>query len=151
MDFTDCQSYSSDMMHAIEDLIARQTHGQQVVAASSTQVEYIDACDACQNDLSLHYSLGQPIELFQRKPINICVDNQGAKCIATSKIYCILMDYEFAVQAHQLEVSRDAGLCYKKDFEDVVCMHWKQCCKHIDQTSGQCETRTVNHNAASRS
>eukprot|EP00241_Pyramimonas_parkeae_P009870 CAMPEP_0114244830 /NCGR_PEP_ID=MMETSP0058-20121206/11555_1 /TAXON_ID=36894 /ORGANISM="Pyramimonas parkeae, CCMP726" /LENGTH=122 /DNA_ID=CAMNT_0001357809 /DNA_START=1883 /DNA_END=2251 /DNA_ORIENTATION=- len=67
-----------------DDLVGWYTHKQPVVAASSTEAEYVAVSDTCKDGLSLCYFLGEFVQVLS--PITIYMDNQGAMFMTSNLV-----------------------------------------------------------------
>jgi len=77
-------SYSGNVIHVNGDLVAWYTQNQSVVAASSTEAEYIAVLDACKDGLNMFHFMNEFVQV--NIPIHTFMDNQGAMYMASNQV-----------------------------------------------------------------
>jgi len=84
MGSTDRKSYSGNVIYMNGDLVGWYIHKQPIVAASSTDAEYVAESGAYKDGLSLYYFLGEFVLMLT--PTTIYMDNQGAMFMASNLV-----------------------------------------------------------------
>lgn len=84
MGLTGRKSYSGNVVYMNGDIVGRCTHKQPIVAASSTEAEYVAVSDACNDGIVLYYFLVEFVQVLTH--ITKCIDKYGAMFLASNTV-----------------------------------------------------------------